>query len=219
MNIFLQWWGGAFYLFNKTFFSLMERGRSDNTKRRWRIWSWIVYIVGLPAWAIIFVIERNWIAASLEIGGLPSMILGLTIALQGSDRKSPKWLNYLALVCVALGTAYSLYDFGGLTTLNQFFELMLTAGYLIGTYLLAKKRPSGYAWFMIMNVACGWLMWIEHYPWLALQQAISLGFIIDAFIMERKNRTAIDCKTAREKIDFFFSGTGETSIYAGKGPG
>ncbi len=193
MRAFLQLWGGIFYLLNKVFFSFTERGKNSEAKRLWRIWSWIVYILGLPAWAFIFIFEHNWIAASLELGGLPSMVLGLTIALKSSVRKSPKWLNYLALACVAIGTAYSLYDFGGLTTLNQFLELGLTAGYLIGTYLLAvkdeKKHPVGYLWFMIMNLSCGWLMWREHYPWLALQQAISLGFIVDAFIMERRNRT------------------------------
>lgn len=189
MSVFLQWWGGIFYLLNKIFFSFMERGKNGGTKKSWRILSWIVYIVGLPAWAVIFIIERNWIAASLELGGLPSMALGLTVAFKNDFRELPKWLNYLALACVALGTAYSLYDFGGLTTLNQFLEFGLTAGYLIGTYLLAKKHSSGYLWFIIMNVFCGWLMWIEHYPWLALQQAVSLGFIVDAFLMERKSRT------------------------------
>lgn len=188
MNIFLQLWGGIFYLFNKIFFSFMERGKDKGIKQRWRVRSWFVYILGLPAWTAIFILEHNWIAASLELGGLPSMILGFAIALKGDIRKSPKWLNALALMCVACGTAYSFYYFGGFTTLNQFLELVLTVGYLVGTYLLAKKRPSGYFWFMIMNVSCGWLMLIESYPWLALQQLISLGFIIDAFVIERKNR-------------------------------
>ncbi|MDO8469912.1 MAG: hypothetical protein Q7S84_02770 [bacterium] len=189
MSLFLQFWGGIFYLLNKIFFSLMERKDGfPREEKVWRVWSWVVYIIGLPAWFIIFVIERNWIAASLELGGLPSMILGLSIALSGDVRKSPRWLNVVAVICLILGTAYSLYDFGGFTTLNQGLEVALIVGYLFGTYLLAKKRASGYLWFMVMNVACGWLMLIQHYPWLALQQAVSLAFIVDAFVIERRNR-------------------------------
>ena len=189
MNIFLQFWAGIFYLLNKIFFSFMEREIGVTQKRRWRIWSWLVYLLGLPAWAVIFILERNWIAAALEVGGLPSMAMGLIVAIKGSAQKSPAWLNHLALICIAIGTVYSFYDFGGFSTLNQFLELSLTLGYLIGTYLLAKKHPSGYLWFMLMNASCGWLMWIQNYPWLALQQVASLGFIVDAFLMERKNRT------------------------------
>lgn len=190
MDIFLQFWAGIFYLLNKIFFSFMERGSKAIQKRHWRIWSWAVYLLGLPAWTIIFILERNWIAAALEIGGLPSMAMGLLVAIKGDVQKSPAWLNYLALICIAAGTIYSFYDFGGFSTFNQFLESALTLGYLIGTYLLAKKHSSGYLWFMLMNISCGWLMWIQNYPWLAIQQLISLGFIIDAFLMERKNRTA-----------------------------
>jgi len=69
INLLLQIWAGIFYLFNKIFFSQAERSKNNNLKRNWRIWSWVVYLIGLPAWVIIFVTEHNWIAAAIETGG------------------------------------------------------------------------------------------------------------------------------------------------------
>lgn len=181
----LQWLGGGFYLLNKVFFSFAERaqarGRSEQS-RQWQIASWIVYLAGLGPWVIIFVSWRNWIAASVEASGTPAMILGLVTALRlGESRKAPQWLDFTAITLIVLGFGFSFYDFGGLRTLNQWLEVGLVTGFLIGTYLLAKKRASGYLWFILMHVSCGSLMWIQHYPWLTLQQVVSLGFILDAY--------------------------------------
>lgn len=180
----LQWLGGGFYLLNKIFLALSEhkRNRGDELKaRRWRIASWLVYLAGLPPWVIIFVNHRNWIAASVEASGVPAMILGLVIAVRGKTKDPPRWLDRLAMVCIPFGFAYSLYDFGGVNTLNQWLEIGLVSGFLIGTYLLAKERPSGYLWFILMHVTCGWLMWIQNFTWLFAQQIISLIFIIVAY--------------------------------------
>ena len=180
----LQVWGGFFFLLNKIFFSRAERNEGVR-KRVWRIRSWTVYIIGLPAWVIIFVSERNWIAASVETGGATAMILGLIIAMRGLGRE-PRWLNYIALFSVVIGIGYSVYDFSGITTINQVLELCLVAGFLIGTYLLARERPIGYLWFMLMNVSNALLMYIEHFPWLALQQVVSLAFVADAYVMQKR---------------------------------
>jgi hypothetical protein len=82
---------------------------------------------------------------------------------------------------MVLGVGYSWYDFGTLATLNQLLEMAMVAGFLIGTYLLAKQKHWGYLWFMLMNVANGVLMYREHYPWLVVQQAVSLAFVTYAF--------------------------------------
>ncbi len=185
LNLLLQVWGGLFYLLNKVFFSRAERSVTEARKRQWRIWSWVVFLVGLPAWATIFVLERNWIAAALEFGGVPSMFMGLVIAIKGKG-KGPKWLERIALIAIVIGLTYSLYDFGGLTTINQFLELGIVAGFLIGTYLLARQEPTGYLWFIFMNLSCAALMGIQNYPWLMLQQIVSLGFVIDAYRMQKK---------------------------------
>lgn len=191
MHQVLQWLGGGFYLLNKIFLSFSEhaRNRGDEARaRKWRIASWAVYLVGLPPWVIIFVSWRNWIAASVETSGAPAMLLGLVIALRGTTKNPPRWLDRLALFCIPLGFGYSLYDFGGITTINQWLEIGLVLGFLIGTYFLAKEQTSGYLWYILMHVTCGWLMWIQGYPWLFLQQLISLVFIVDAYRMTQKRR-------------------------------
>lgn len=189
MHEALQWIGGGCYLLNKAFFAAAERThtRGDVVRaRRWRIASWVVYLAGLPPWVIIFVGWRNWIAASVEASGAPSMLLGLILALRGDTRNPPVWLDRVALACIPLGFAYSLYDFGGLTVLNQWLEIGLTSGFLVGTYQLARDRASGYLWFVLMHVTCGWLMEIQGYPWLLAQQVASLGFIVYAYVVRRR---------------------------------
>ena len=147
--------------------------------------SWIVYLIGVPAWLIIFILERNWMIAAVEVGGIPTMILGLIIALRGI-KKEPRWLDHTAQMAAILGVTYSLYDFGGITTLNQVLELGVIVGFLVGTYLLAKQRPSGYLWFLFMNTSNATLMFIQDYPWLTLQQVISFGFVADAFLVQKR---------------------------------
>lgn len=189
MHLLLQVLGGGFYLLNKIFFSRSERARfagDEAARRRWRIRSWAVYLVGLPPWVIIFVGERNWIAASVEASGAPAMLLGLVTAVLGKQKDVPPWLNRLARVCIAAGFAVSLWDLGGFGTFTQWLETALVAGFLVGTYLLAKERAAGYLWYVLMHVSCAWLMWIERYPMLFGMQILSLGFILDAFLVERR---------------------------------
>jgi hypothetical protein len=186
MLVIMQLLGGGFYLLQKVFLSIAERAERKNpNNKRWRVWAWIVYLVGLPPWIVIFVVERNWIAAALEASGAPAMILALTIALRGKGQK-PGWLDRVAIFAIVAGIAYSLYDFGGLTTLNQFLELGIVLGFLIGTYQLAHEKPAGYLWYILMCSFTAVLMWVEHYPWLVAQQIVSLGFIVDAYMAQRR---------------------------------
>jgi hypothetical protein len=187
----LQWLGGIFYLLNKIFLSVSERYRDAGNEvlaRKWRIASWAVYLAGLGPWVIIFVSWHNWIAASVEASGAPAMLLGLIIALRGTTKDPPRWLDHLAIVCIPLGFAYSLYDFGGLNTINQWLEIGLVLGFLVGTYMLAKEQPAGYLWYVLMHVSCGWLMWVQGYPWLLLQQIVSLVFIADAYLVTQRRK-------------------------------
>jgi hypothetical protein len=186
-SLIFQLWGGGGYLLQKIFLSRAERSKrkkNESNERLWRIWAWSVYIIGLPGWVIIFVIEHNWIAAGLETGGLPAMIVGLIVAYKGKG-SVPMWLNYLAVVASAVGIAYSAYDFGTLLTLTQGLELGIVTGFLVGTVLLAHKRRSGYLWYVLMNISCGTLMLVQAYPWLALQQGISLMFVLDSYRMSK----------------------------------
>ncbi|MBT4376739.1 hypothetical protein HOD29_05170 [archaeon] len=162
--------------------SIHEKKKSEFSK--WRTWSWIAYMIGLPAWAIIFVIEHNWIAAALEVGGLPAMILGLIIATKKTKTKI-RWLEAITLLAIIIGISYSIYDFHGLNTITQFLELGIVAGFLLGTYLLAKNKGVGYICFMVMNSSNIALMAIEGYPLLVVQQVISLLVVIYAYISRR----------------------------------
>lgn len=185
-KIILQTWAGLFYLFNKIFFSRAERSKDEKKERRNRIISWAVYLIGLPAWLWLFILERNWILFGVEFSGAPAMALGLYLAIKGIERKPPKWLNIIARLAIISGLGFSIYDFGGITTINQFLELGVSIGFILGTYLLARQRIKGYYWFMLMNTCCAALMFIQDYPVLAIQQIVSLLFVIDAFRAKKR---------------------------------
>lgn len=190
MSTLMQIIGGVFFLLNKIFFSVGERQRYKGANyQKWRIIAWVSYIIGLGPWVIIFIWERNWIAASVETSGLPSMVLGLIIALRGGDtQKVPTWLKRLAFLFVPIGIGISVWDFGGFTSLSQGLELGLVIGYAIGTYQLANEEEIGYLWYVLMHVCCGVLMLIQNYHWLMWQQVFSLAFIADAYIMSQRRR-------------------------------
>ena len=114
------------------------------------------------------------------------MLIGISVAIRGHGHE-PQWLDHLAKLMAGFGLAVSLYDFGGITTFNQVLELGIAAGYLIGTYMLAKEKPHGYLWLMLMNICTGTLMGIQQYPLLMLQQILSLGFVIDAYRVQQQN--------------------------------
>ena len=177
----LQIWGGMCYLLNKICFSKAERSKRDALKRTWRIRSWSVYLAGVPAWVIVFISKHNWIAAAVESGGSPAMIMGLVNALRGRD-KLPWWLDYISRVSVGIGFMLSVYDFGGISTIHQYLELGIAAGFLLGTYLLAIDNWIGYIFFMLGNVCCAALMGMEGFYVLACQQTLSLVFVTDACV-------------------------------------
>ena len=190
--LILQLIAGGFYLLNKVFLSLAERARrsgNEDNARSWRIASWVVYLIGLPPWVILFGIWHNWIAMSVEASAAPAMVVGLISALHGTDKKVPSWLDRLAIICVPLGFAYSLHDFGGLTKLTQWLEIGTVIGFLVGTYQLAKERTNRYLWFVLMHLSCGALFWVQHSPWLVLHQTVSLAFIVDAHLTQRRTKS------------------------------
>ncbi|XXJ20461.1 hypothetical protein ACR42D_13190 [Desulfovibrio caledoniensis] len=185
MDILLQIWGGSSYLLNKICFSRAERSATPDSNKAWRLRSWAIYLAGLPAWVTVFILEHNWIAAAVEAGGAPAMLMGFIIALRG-DGREPRWLDYLARCSVFFGLAASLYDFGGITTLTQVFELSVAAGFLIGTYLSAKSNENGYFGFMLGNLGCAALMGGQGYYILMAQQLVSLIFVADAYRARRR---------------------------------
>ena len=196
MNISLQILGGLCYLLNKIFLSYAE-GVRDNQKLR--VLGWAVYLIGLPAWVIILAIKRDWMAVALEVGSVPAVLLGLTIALKGLEQTSEllkEGVKIFALVLLSVGVVYSLYDYGGITSFSQVLELGIMSGFLMGSHQLAKQNPNGWLWFMLLNSCMGILMAIQGKPILALQQAASFYFAARGFYVSQKSCDSLSAEEA-----------------------
>jgi len=166
----------------------MKERSSGEAARLWSIRAWVVYILGLVPWLIILSHENDWMVVFVEAGGLPSMVLGLVLACghRSMNGRMETVLDWFARICAVLGIGYSMYHFGLMTNLTQWYELGGVIGFLVGTYRLAKNHLDGYLWFMLMNGSVGLLMYEQGYKLLGIQQALSLGFVIDAY--QRKAR-------------------------------
>ena len=189
MDIALQIWGGSAYLANKILFAVAE-GRGQELKRKLKIYGWTLYLFGVPAWVIILLSDQNWIAASIEAGGVPSMFLGLYTVYQNSPSPNSvldRIASSVTYGAIMLGVSYSLLDYGGITTFSQLLEIGVMIGFLLGSYLLAKNKRSGWLFFMLMNGSMATLMIIQQKPLLAIQQVISLSFVIYGYFASRKN--------------------------------
>ncbi|MFM2478545.1 hypothetical protein [Celerinatantimonas sp. MCCC 1A17872] len=188
MDLFLQVWGGVFYLVNKMLFSIAQT-QPLTTRRRLKILGWGVYIFGVPPWVIILVGQQNWIAASIEFGGIPAMIFGLYVVIKGrvANHLYDKLTSVITYFFIVLGSGYSLYCHHGISSLTQVFEIGVMIGFLLGGYLLAKDNINGWFCFALMNLSMGTLMLIQHKPILAIQQVVSLAFVLFGLIAMIKN--------------------------------
>ncbi len=195
ISFWMQVLGGTFYTLNKIFFSFKERSSGERA-RQWRIWAWIVYIIGLAPWLVILSHERNWMVTFVEAGGAPAMFLGLILAFRRADdhpseqnKRLENFFDKFARVAAVLGIAFSLYDVGLMKSWTQWAELGVTIGFLVGTYRLAKDHLDGYLWFLLMNFSCCVLMNLQGYKWLAFQQLLSLVFVLDAYKVKKYRPT------------------------------
>ena len=188
MDLILQIWGGSFYLINKICFAFAE-GKERNRKRQLRIIGWVIYILGVPAWVIILIIKHDWIAASIEVGGVPAMLFGLFNVYKNSEKPNRFFdivASFFTYAFIIFGTSYSIYDYRGITSLSQLLEIGVMIGFLLGSYLLAKNKTYGWLFFMLMNGSMGTLMLIQNKPILTIQQAVSFCFVIYGFIIATK---------------------------------
>ena len=184
MDLILQIWGGTFYLLNKLFFALSE-ARQGSSKKNFRLSAWSIYILGVPAWVIILVDHQDWIAASIEAGGIPAMLLGLYNAYH--DNKKPyKLLINIVTLCtysaLFLGLVYSINHHAGISSLSQVLEIGVMLGFLLGSYYMAQHNRLGWLFFMLMNLSMAALMFFQEKPILMAQQLISFCFVIYGFI-------------------------------------
>ena len=170
-----------------------SEGKTAIIKRRFKIIGWIIYILGVPAWVIILSLKKDWIAASIEFGGLPAMLFGLYNIYKNSKYPN-KHLDIIAslFTCasIILGGGVSLYSHHGITSMSQILELGVMIGFLLGSYFMAKNKSYGWIFFMLMNVSMGTLMLIQHKPILSIQQFVSLIFVIYGYWVAIKSKKA-----------------------------
>ena len=190
MDIALQFWGGGFYLLNKIFFALPE-GRKKKVKRALKLSGWVIYLLGVTAWVIILLGKHDWIAASIEAGGVPSMLFGLYTVYKNSkhpNRLFDRIASGFTYSFIASGVGYSLFDYGGITSISQVLELGVMIGFLLGSYLLVKNNKTGWLFFMLMNGSMATLMLLQQKPLLSVQQLVSLCFVIYGFVAAKTSK-------------------------------
>ena len=192
MDILLQVLGGLFYLINKIFFSLSET-KIDNKKNQFQLFAWLAYIIGVPAWIVLLIGQNNWIAVSVEAGGIPAMLLGLYKVLNKNKihTKIEKYVKYITSIAIVFGISLSFQYHGGITSLSQILEIGVTIGFLIGTYLMTQNNHNGYIFFMLMNLSMASLMLLQDKHILAIQQIVSLLFVIYGYIKSKANKTGL----------------------------
>lgn len=182
MDFLLQLWGGSFSLLSKICLS--------QSSTRLRRLGWWLNITCQPPWIIILIQQHNWMAGAVEAGGIPAMVLGL-IKSREPARPIPasveRGVAIFSYGLAAAGVSYSLYDFHGLTSFTQVLELFSMTGYLLGNYWLAKGQARGWLGQGLNNVSVGVLMAVEGKPWLALQQAIALIFVVRGYLRSKQH--------------------------------
>ena len=178
LDLILQIWGGLGYLLAKILLAIAE-GSSDG--RKWRIAGWFSYLIGIPAWVILLASKDSWIVAATDLGSIPSMILGIVSAWKKDvqvNKKFDLFVKSFTFLMIITGVSYSLYLFHGITAFSQVLEILITFGFLLGSYLLAKKNPSGWLLFALMCICMGALMFLQGKFLLIFQQGVSLIVVI-----------------------------------------
>jgi hypothetical protein len=192
IDLLLQIWGGTGYLAAQI---LIAIGESKNDSRKLRIAGWTSYLIGMPAWIILLIGKNDWVVAGTDIGSIPSMVLGIAAA-RRADAETPKSLDKFAKIItflmIVLGFAYSVYHFHGVKTLSQVLEIMVTFAFLLGSYLLAKKKPEGWLFFSLSCLCMAILMWMQSKILLLIQQTLSFMVVTFAYIMAVRRRKRED---------------------------
>ncbi|MDH3353875.1 MAG: hypothetical protein OEL79_01525 [Chromatiales bacterium] len=190
MDIFLQAWGGIFYLANKIYFSLSETKIGDK-KNQFKLIAWSTYLIGVPAWIVLLIGKNDWIAASIEAGGIPAMLLGLykTFYKTPASPLVELAVKYITYFAIAFGVFISVQHYGGITSISQFLEIGVTLGFLMGSYLMTQHNSNGYLFFVLMNLSMASLMFLQDKNILMVQQLVSLLFVIYGYSQSTKTQS------------------------------
>ncbi len=184
----LQLAAGGFYFLNKAFL-LSKLIVRDSKKRLQNILASVIYPFGLPFWIIIFNLEKDYIALSLEAGGIFSMILGIYTSIKGKSQKTKifeKGCLVITILFILFGAIESINEYGGIKTLTQILEISIVTGFLVGTYYMAIQSKKVYFYFMFMNLSCATLMLIQGNPLLFWFQLASLVWMGMGYIITKK---------------------------------
>ncbi len=198
-EVIYQILGGVFYLLNKIFLSLGERMAKkiiwisvyrfleslNIDKTKLKIWSWISLLIGIPFWLILFKIQNNSIALALEASAIPSIVIGLIFSVKGLNKKEPFWIKYVVIYSIVYGLHQSISYYNGINNEIQITEIIMVFTFLIGNYYLTKGKNTGYIYYILMHVSCIYLMYLNEYHGLMWQQLISIGFVVDAYIISK----------------------------------
>ena len=193
VDLFLQIWGGIGYLLAKILLAIAEGAVAEgmDNNRKLRIIGWFSYLAGIPAWVILLAGKNNWVVAAIDLGSVPSMILGIIIAWKQNiqiNKIFDMFVKFFTIFMIMLGTCYSIYYFHGITTFSQILEILITFGFLSGSYLIAKRKPAGWLLFILMCTCMGILMLIQDKVILVFQQGISLVVVIVGYIRAIKKQ-------------------------------
>jgi hypothetical protein len=189
-DLVLQIWGGAGYLAAKILLALAEGIRGNRTLR---ITGWVAYLAGIPAWVILLGLQKNWVVAAIDIGSIPSMLLGIIRAWKQEPQVNKAFdvfVKYFTLVMIIAGISYSMYYFHGITTFSQILEIVVTFGFLSGSYLLAKNNSGGWLLFALMCLCMLMLMLLQGKMVLVCQQGVSLVVVIFGYIRNIQTRNS-----------------------------
>ncbi len=185
--------GGVFYLLNKMFWLFEEISKAQGAERKadvWKIWGWKMYIIGTPGVIAFLLIKHHWIFAAFEAGGIPMMLYGIFVSKPGKVYAGSR-LDYIVLALfTAAGIFYSLWEFGGVTTIPQVLEGVIVFAFFASLFLKLHKKPSAYLWLAAMHLSAGYLLFLDGFLLIVLQQVVSFAVVAASYIVAVSKRGA-----------------------------
>lgn len=182
--------GATVYLANKFCFLLKEYHETYGSAEKARVYhkaSWYTVAMGLPFVTAVLISEKDWIFGLFELAVLPAIVVALMRARSGGLTE-PSWTMTLIYISSVCGALISRYDLGTITSLHQLLEIASVSTFLIGTHLLAREQRIGYMFYILMHLAAGSLLFLQHHFWFAAQQVASIVAVTGAlfFAIQRK---------------------------------
>ena len=164
-------------------YKFLESLNINETKLK--TWAWASLLIGIPFWLILFKIQNNSIALALEASAIPSIVIGLIFSVKGLDKKEPFWIKYVVICSIVYGLHQSISYYNGINNEIQITEIIMAFTFLIGNYYLTKGQNICYLYYILMHISCIYLMYLNEYHGLMVQQLISIIFVVDAYIISK----------------------------------